>query len=74
MDPGQGIVCSLTGKIANFDPDCSNFEKDENEIYRMENRLYIGNRELGEKSTSTIWPAVILFLILVRYLFVYNLM
>ena len=67
MDLNQGLICGLTGRPANFEVNCKDFEKDEAQAVKVVKRVY-RKQEENKKSSST-WVYVSIALIVLRILF-----
>ncbi|WP_461587649.1 hypothetical protein [Winogradskyella sp.] len=52
MDLNVGITCKLTGKIADFENECSSYELDENEVSKMNNDTEFVRDEITGKITE----------------------
>jgi antitoxin component YwqK of YwqJK toxin-antitoxin module len=46
FDPKQGLICNLTGKIADFEHNCENFSRDESVKEKISENMEISDREI----------------------------
>lgn len=67
MDLKQGLICGLTGRPANFEGNCKEFQKDEVQAAKIVNRVY--EKQENEKKSSGTWIYISIALIVLRILF-----
>lgn len=49
FDPSKGIICSLTGQIANFEKECHDFKVDNSVVMTVDNETALTSKEIQEK-------------------------
>jgi phosphate/sulfate permease len=55
FDPANGVICSLTGKIAAFEKDCPDFKLDETVKIEIDDKELLGHHEVKQKLPTEIF-------------------
>jgi hypothetical protein len=55
FDPNNGVICSLTGKIASFEVECTDFRVDESIKVNLDNETSLSIDEIKTKLSSDVY-------------------